>query len=878
MFSKEIIANSDNKSLLSMTEYAQPAILTHSIAMLKVLEQECGIYSNSAAVKDNDPTVALGHSLGEYSALVATGSIALPDAARLVRLRGRLMQTAVPSGTKTAMAALMPANREVIESLISEVCHDLGQICAIANVNSKHQIVISGTEGAVREVANRARKVRATRRVISLDVSSAFHSPLMFPALPQLEEALHNTDIKIPAIPIIFNATGMLSTKSEEEIRKLLLLQLTSPVLWLESMHTARDVCKCPNDCSGHGTCNVYSACECYRNWQAADCSERVCYFGHAFVDTPQGDLNSDGRLDIRSNAFHVVLGSADSFTKNDSDAVVSNLLYQGRDADGTVKSSFHLNDNGIEYAVEDDITQEYEINVSDTYGYSEACNDKLKTAGPTAPSNSQVVIKYTIAFEVTGVEEDVVSVTATNDVTCAAGAEVKVYTTAPTDASECNANESIGVIAKASTTKEVTLKLYPGAHKWIDSLVPTTAGLTCSCDALVDLGAVATVNAMFPSRAVPQCRNLDASHSGYDMAPNTMACESTSVSKFKGVCLDVNGSGAQECIGGGAANTKTSGVKVCSITPALYEVQWSNQKEWEVFPSEHGVAGSKLKSSWDEGHFYRECSNKGICNRGTGLCECFAGYEGEGCTRTKCLNDCSGHGKCRRAVDVDSSYVAWDAYKSQQCQCDGGYTGVDCSLRVCPSGDDPVTRMADKNERQTFRVAERSAIKTTPGGGTAAQEAYFALEFTTELGEKFTTRSIDFLHADVASHVERALEGLPNNVIEDVEVSVDDTYNSNAGRAVSVTFLHNSGDIPVLGARYNWHYKEGAGTYQQSRNKADGSFSTKGLVIVTDEDGEKENAICSNRGVCDYTTGLCKCFGGFTDFDCSVQNALATA
>lgn len=636
---------------------------------------------------------------------------------------------------------------------------------------------------------------------------------------------------------------------------------------------------KCPNDCSGHGTCNVYSACECYRNWQAADCSERVCYFGHAFVDTPTGDLNSDGRMDIRSNAFHVVLGSAQSFKLNAAGHAtpVTNLLYKGRTASGTKNSSFHLNNLGVEYVVEDDINQEYEINVSDTYGYSEACNDKLKAAGPTAPSDSATpVIKYTIAFEVTGVQEDVVHILATTDTACAAGNEVKIYASgsAPGDEATCNALPTIGVMAAATTTKDIDVQMNPGAHKWLDQLT-TANGLHCDCAAAGtagDVGDIATVNAMFPSRAVPQCRNLEAAHYGYDSDTATAACESTSPSQFTGTCQE------STCVGGAATNVLTTSVKICSITPALYDVQWSNQKEWEVFPSEHGMAASKLKTSWDEGHFYRECSNKGICNRGTGLCECFAGYEGEGCTRTKCLNDCSGHGKCRRAVDVDSSYIAWDAYKSQQCVCDGGYTGVDCSLRVCPSGDDPVTRMADKNERQTFSVQETAAIKTTPAGGTAAKEAYFALEFTTELGEKFTTRSIDFLHPQVASQVESALEGLPNSVIEDVEVSVDDTINSSAGRAVSVTFLHNSGNLPTLGARYDWHYKTGAGAYSESRNKADGSFSTKGLVIVTDEDGVKENAICSNRGVCDYTTGLCKCFGGFTDFDCSVQNALATA
>lgn len=620
---------------------------------------------------------------------------------------------------------------------------------------------------------------------------------------------------------------------------------------------------KCPNDCSGHGSCNIYSACECYRNWMAADCSERVCYYGHAFVDTPQGDLNSDGRLDLKSNAYHIILGSNVSFFNNAGSAnVETNLGYHGRSASGTGKSKFTFSATGVEYFVEDDITSEYEINVSDTYGYTDACNDKFKAAGPGAPSNDEApTIKYTIAFEVTGVASGVTEVTAATAADCALGDEVRSYTG---DTADCN-GPTVGTIAIAAN----------GAVQLVDILPDVTLASTkLACCLAVggtakDLGAYASHTAIFPDTAVPLCF-------GYDTNTGTAACEATEVI-FTGDCMETG-----NCLTT-AATTHTIAVdtriiNVCAITPATYNVQWSNQNEWEAYPSEHGVARSRAKNGWDEGHFYRECSNKGVCNRGTGTCECFAGYEGEGCTRTKCLNDCSGHGKCKRAVDIDSTYAAWDAYKSQQCVCDGGYTGVDCSLRVCPSGDDPVTRMDDKNEIQKFGVANPAFIMTK-GLTAKAVEAFFALEYTTELGEKFTTRSIDFLHHDVANLVEDALESLPNKVIEDVEVSLAQNGDGNP-REVSVTFAHNSGDIPMLKARYEWYINEGGGVAYVSRNKADGSFSStpKGLTISSIINGNKENDVCSNRGICDYTTGLCKCFGGFTDFDCSVQNALATA
>lgn len=205
---------------------------------------------------------------------------------------------------------------------------------------------------------------------------------------------------------------------------------------------------KCPNDCSGHGSCNVYSACECYRNWMGADCSERMCYFGLAFVDTPAGDLNTDGFIS----------------------------------------------------------TTEYNTRTSNV-----------------------------------GVSE-----------------------------------------------------IYPWYAGW-------------------------------GSRAY----SLDDSDTA----------------------------------------------SVVAVTQG----------------------GSR-----GEAHFYKECSNKGICNRGTGICECFPGYSGEGCSRTACPNDCSGHGTCARLVDSHPTdegnesvqgYFGWDAYATQECKCDPGYFGPNCSLRKCPKGDDPVTK-----------------------------------------------------------------------------------------------------------------------------------------------------------------------------------------
>eukprot|EP00501_MAST-03F_sp_TOSAG23-6_P000261 GSMAST32.ASY1.ANO1.267.1 assembled CDS len=274
------------------------------------------------------------------------------------------------------------------------------------------------------------------------------------------------------------------------------------------------------------------------------------------------------------------------------------------------------------------------------------------------------------------------------------------------------------------------------------------------------------------------------------------------------------------------------------------------------MHPSNHAKAADTRVSSWDEGHFYRECSNKGICNRQTGLCECFSGYEGEGCIRAACANDCSGHGVCKRAADLNPDYNAWDALKTQSCVCDVGYSGPDCSLRLCPKGDDPVTRLQNKNAVQSFgyyykedgasNIDEAFTFyagivdPSSPPANSEVKQLWFSLIFTTEDGEKLTTEAIDF-------KVEKALESLPGGIIQDVEVSEHkfDPATGAAGQGadghiVSVTFLSNSGDIPDLGARYNFYYSSSGAAGNSSemlntRNKPDGSFASRGFRLMKD-------------------------------------------
>jgi hypothetical protein len=394
----------------------------------------------------------------------------------------------------------------------------------------------------------------------------------------------------------------------------------------------------------------------------------------------------------------------------------------------------------------------------------------------------------------------------------------------------------------------------------------------------------------------------------------------------------------------------------------------------------------------------------------------------------------------CKRLADINANYQGWDRQKTTSCICDNGYTNVDCSQRVCPKGDDPITRNTDQfcaaqvrygttaaaahvtgcagytTQATCTAAALTNGVATVGGSDTCGweykQEAEImnighlhtlsagnvAIEYTDEFGEHWTTRTLDLASATIAADLESALEALPNKVIEDVTVTKHDiaatvqvvavtgsaagagqgTFTGSIGpKILSITFGTNSGDLTQLNARYSitgvalanggiclpatgstetlancaatttetacvavaaspnhcvWgastgyavtgthgttgsftelvHCDSNAGTQDTAENcaatHADGAFGPTGtatqaafgvdfwkkatlankwhvklsktpvLFITNARKGTQENDVCSNRGLCDYATGICKCFNGYTDDDCSKQNALA--
>jgi [acyl-carrier-protein] S-malonyltransferase len=208
---------------LTLTAHAQPAILTTSVAALRVLTAETGLVAD----------VVAGHSLGEFSALVAAGALRFADAVKIVHLRGKYMQEAVPAGTG-AMAAVLGLGAAEIEAACAQVREELGQVVSPANLNGGGQVVIAGAKAAVERAAE-VLKSKGAKRVVPLAVSAPFHCALMQPAAVQLEKALAAIEVAAPRVPVITNVEAA-PNQDPARVRQLLVEQVTAPVRWEESI------------------------------------------------------------------------------------------------------------------------------------------------------------------------------------------------------------------------------------------------------------------------------------------------------------------------------------------------------------------------------------------------------------------------------------------------------------------------------------------------------------------------------------------------------------------------------------------------------------------------------------------------------------------
>jgi len=260
--------------------------------------------------------------------------------------------------------------------------------------------------------------------------------------------------------------------------------------------------------------------------------------------------------------------------------------------------------------------------------------------------------------------------------------------------------------------------------------------------------------------------------------------------------------------------------------------------------------------------HQYTECSSKGTCDRSSGVCECFDGYDGAACRRMACDEGCNGHGTCESMSDISSTaYTGWDAHKIQKCVCDAGYEGDKCESRMCKKGDDPITQNVDESTA-TYQVPEEQTLTFVGGSEGAAGE--FTLSYTDWRGRAWTTWGIT-AQTVTAGAIEEALEALPNSAIPGVTVTMT------SATVYVITFDHAAlkGPQAALVADY-------AGCNVNGCQPRFVAFAGSGTMTVgRSTPGTHEWAVCSNRGACDADTGLCACYNGFSGERCDIQTVI---
>ena len=299
--------------------------------------------------------------------------------------------------------------------------------------------------------------------------------------------------------------------------------------------------------------------------------------------------------------------------------------------------------------------------------------------------------------------------------------------------------------------------------------------------------------------------------------------------------------------------------------------------------------------------HKYMECSGRGICQRDAGECACFDGYEGKGCQRSTCPNDCSGHGTCEYIEDLDYSnvwsdysatglyaaaktfsYYDWDREKERTCVCDPHYGAADCSQRLCPYGNDILDARDDQSvvvKKQIQRI--HFYFPLSEAGNIDLKT--FAISFKTKLGETYTTVPIVFDYVstansgDFANDIQLALLNLPNRVIDGCTVAVTQVSTTPPEYTIDVTFSGNAvqGNQNLLIVHT---YECGDGCTPKITGLPVETRDETGYTIggVTQTQSSDYNSFeCGRRGKCDYDTGLCACFSGYTGENCNTLHAL---
>jgi len=380
------------------------------------------------------------------------------------------------------------------------------------------------------------------------------------------------------------------------------------------------------------------------------------------------------------------------------------------------------------------------------------------------------------------------------------------------------------------------------------------------------------------------------------------------------------------------------SGHGSCSTNGCVCWSHWGNGDETggacDQRKCPYEIAWVDTPDSENKAHALRECAGRGVCDRSTGDCMCFPGYTGKGCRRTTCPNDCSGHGTCEFLAEMRNDLgddfkwtgnlptknqydfefgLLWDAYKTRGCVCDPKYTGLDCSIRMCPKGDYANYYKLEKRP-ETQAVVVTNVFTPGTDGDDANGYKYsdmsdgndangeFALTFRSTLNEEFTTNTLNVYNL-TESIMEDALNSLPNKVIEEASVVLyrnlskynESTYASNKNYMQSYPYgkanpefngTWYDTDLVVLitfagamtsGDQYSLECKTaycGAGCQPKLEAPLDFKIGSECKVFNNYVDSIAQNWECSGRGECG-AGGVCECYEGYTDEYCSTKTAI---
>lgn len=280
--------------------------------------------------------------------------------------------------------------------------------------------------------------------------------------------------------------------------------------------------------------------------------------------------------------------------------------------------------------------------------------------------------------------------------------------------------------------------------------------------------------------------------------------------------------------------------------------------------------------------HYFAECANKGSCDRETGMCNCDKGYGGSGCRRQTCPNDCSGHGTCEFIDDFSGNSLLsdWEKNKIMGCKCDPGYENHDCSSKICPKGDDPLTTTNELKYKQLIQIV--GAVDT------------IYIIYSDPFGNEWTTEAFTFS----CNGIQSQLLAIPNHALTGItveEAKQMTLYEVTAGESSSTAIsLENADNMACL---ITYPQKAGTTNVQRLQVKYDpADYNVQGMqpyeshgdttvitsltvneVLLTGVTTPKyhELATCSNRGICDGSTGQCECFTGHKGLSCEIQEAL---